>query len=104
LKILRSRFASLDKIQRVDVPMLFLHSRTDDVIPYAHGERLFAAAKGTKRFVTLRGAHDDAFSVDSSTYFGAIAELLHAVTPGAVLAATVSPPATRAPNAPNAPR
>lgn len=98
--IMRSHFASLEKIARVRVPILFLHSRTDDVIPYAHGERLFAAATGRKRFVTVRGAHDDAFRVDSSTYFGAIAELVRSVTPGAAIAATASSAAAAAPNVP----
>jgi uncharacterized protein len=82
--IMRNQFASFDKIARVDVPVLFLHSRTDEVIPYAHGERLFAAARGRKRFVTVRGAHGDAFGVDASTYFGAISELVRSVTPGAL--------------------
>jgi fermentation-respiration switch protein FrsA (DUF1100 family) len=97
--IIRNHFASIDKIARVQVPMLFLNSKSDVLIPYAHGKRLFAAASGRKRFVTVRGAHDDAFSVDSSTYFGAIADLVRTVTPGSAIAAKASSASASAPNA-----
>ncbi|HUR94386.1 MAG TPA: alpha/beta hydrolase [Gemmatimonadales bacterium] len=74
--IARSRFASIDKIGRVPGPELFLHARADEVIPFAHGRRLYEAASGRKRFVPLAGGHGDAFEVDSATYFGAIARFL----------------------------
>jgi fermentation-respiration switch protein FrsA (DUF1100 family) len=78
----RSRFSSIDKISRVTIPKLFLHARADDVIPLAHGRRLFQAAPPPKTFVELAGGHGDAFELDSATYFGSIhrfvAELEHA--------------------------
>ncbi|HEX6408248.1 MAG TPA: alpha/beta hydrolase [Gemmatimonadales bacterium] len=68
----RSRFSSIDKISRVRIPKLFLHARADDVVPLAHGRRLFEAAPPPKTFVELRGGHGDAFEVDSATYFGSV--------------------------------
>lgn len=70
--IMSNRFASIEKIGKVTVPKLFLHSPADSVIPFAFGQRLFAAAAPPKRLVPVRGGHQDAFRVDSSTYFGAI--------------------------------
>ncbi len=70
------RFASIEKVGRLAMPKLFLHSPTDDVIPFAHGERLFAAAAEPKRFVSVRGGHDNAFREDREAYYGAIRELL----------------------------
>jgi uncharacterized protein len=81
------RFASLDKIERVAMPKLFLHSPEDVVIPFAHGQRLFAAAKGPKRFVSVRGGHDDAFRADKAVYYGSIAQLLQEVAPSAAATA-----------------
>ncbi|MEO6446943.1 MAG: alpha/beta hydrolase [Gemmatimonadaceae bacterium] len=75
------RFASLSKIATVPEPKLFLHSPEDNVIPFAHSERLLAAATGSKRLVSVRGGHMDAFRIDKATYFGAIADLLHQVAP-----------------------
>jgi len=70
------RFPSLERIQRVGMPKLFLHSPEDSVIPYAHGRRLFDAARAPKQFVDVRGGHDDAYRIDKSVYYGAIAEFL----------------------------
>lgn len=72
----RNRFASAEKIGRVRMPVLFLHARRDEVIPFELGQRLFALAPEPKRFVPLEGGHGDAYDVDSAAYFGAVAELL----------------------------
>jgi fermentation-respiration switch protein FrsA (DUF1100 family) len=71
-----TRFDSIDKISRVLVPKLFLHAIGDEVIPLAHGRRLYQAAPPPKTFVELRGGHGDAFDVDSATYFGSIQRFL----------------------------
>jgi fermentation-respiration switch protein FrsA (DUF1100 family) len=72
----RNRFASAEKIERVSSPKLFLHARGDDVIPPDLGRDLFELAGEPKRFVELRGGHNDAYATDSAAYFGAIAALL----------------------------
>jgi hypothetical protein len=74
--IARSRFSSIDKVSGITVPKLFLHAAGDDVIPPAHGRRLFEAAPQPKTFVDLHGGHGDAFDVDSAQYFGSIAKFL----------------------------
>ena len=74
--VARSRFASIEKIGRVQMPKLFLHARRDDVIPIGHGRRLYDAAPPPKTFVELAGGHGDAFEADSAVYFGAIARFL----------------------------
>ena len=67
--IARSRFASIEKIGRVEIPKLFLHARRDDVVPIAHGRRLYDAAPPPKTFVALAGGHGDAFEADSAVLF-----------------------------------
>ena len=92
--IASQRFASIEKIGRITMPKLFLHSPTDVVIPIAHGRALFAAAAEPKRFVEVQGGHMDAFSIDKHTYYGAIAEIVRSVTPPSVptAASTVGVP------------
>ena len=80
--IATQRFPSLDRIASINVPKLFLHSREDTVIPYAHGRRLFEAARAPKRFVDVKGGHEDAFRIDKTIYAGAIAQLFREVMPG----------------------
>jgi uncharacterized protein len=67
-----SRYPSIERVGELSLPKLFLHATADDVIPIAHGRRLYEAAAPPKRFVELRGGHGDTFDVDSAAYFGAI--------------------------------
>ncbi|HEX2250725.1 MAG TPA: alpha/beta hydrolase [Gemmatimonadales bacterium] len=74
--IAASRYPSIEKISRVTIPKLFLHASGDEVIPLAHGRRLFDAAPPPKTFVELAGGHGDAFDLDSAKYFGSIARFV----------------------------
>jgi fermentation-respiration switch protein FrsA (DUF1100 family) len=74
--IARSRFGSIGKLSGITIPKLFLHAASDDVIPQAHGRRLFEVARPPKTFVDLQGGHADAFDLDSTSYFGSISEFL----------------------------
>jgi pimeloyl-ACP methyl ester carboxylesterase len=47
---------SLERIRAVHVPVLIAHSTTDEVIPFKHGLRLYAAANEPKRLLTLDGS------------------------------------------------
>lgn len=80
--IARSRFNSIDKMPAITAPKLFLHARRDEVIPLAHGRRLFEAASEPKTFVELDGGHGDAFDTDSARYFASIADFLATLPPG----------------------
>lgn len=71
-----TRFPSIQKIADVRASKLFLHAAGDEVIPLAHGRRLYEAAPPPKTFVELRGGHGDAFDTDSANYFGAIERFL----------------------------
>ena len=53
--LMRNRFDSLSKISRCPAPICIVHSTDDPLIPYAHGQRLFAAAPGPKQLITLHG-------------------------------------------------
>jgi uncharacterized protein len=75
-----SKFGSIERVPKLKLPKLFLHSPEDRSIPYAHGQRLFAAAAEPKRFVEVRGGHIEAFTVDKSVYFGAIAAFVREVS------------------------
>ncbi|MEP6687518.1 MAG: alpha/beta hydrolase [Gemmatimonadales bacterium] len=79
--VARSRYASIEKIGRVSGPKLFLHARLDDMVPIAHGRRLYQAAPPPKAFVEMAGGHGDAFEADSAAYFGAIARFLASLPP-----------------------
>ena len=47
------------KLPRIKVPVLVMHSRTDDLIKYHHAEKNFAAANEPKFFCELNGSHNE---------------------------------------------
>ena len=49
-------------------PVLIVHSRDDEIIPYSNGEHLFEAANEPKQFLELRGGHNDGFMVSGDSY------------------------------------
>ena len=58
--LIKDRFDSLGRIDRVGAPLLIIHGEEDRVVPVAHGRRLLAAALAPKQGVFLLGAgHND---------------------------------------------
>ena len=53
------RYDTRSKLPRLQVPVLVMHGRADSLIPFRHGERLFAAANEPKLFCELAGDHND---------------------------------------------
>jgi pimeloyl-ACP methyl ester carboxylesterase len=53
------RFASIDLMAKVHIPVLIAHSATDTLIPLRHAQRLFAAANEPKRLLVLDGVYTD---------------------------------------------
>jgi len=48
-------------LKRIRAPVFIAHSRDDDIVPYAHGKRLFETANEPKTFLEMRGGHNDGF-------------------------------------------
>jgi fermentation-respiration switch protein FrsA (DUF1100 family) len=64
----RLSHATRDYIREVHCPVLVIHSSDDEIIPYHHGQAIFAAAPEPRTLLTLRGSHNDAFLWDESSY------------------------------------
>jgi fermentation-respiration switch protein FrsA (DUF1100 family) len=72
----RYRYDTQQSLQAITCPLLVIHSREDDVIPYAEGEQLFAQAREPKQFLELHGGHSDGFLVSRETYVRGIDDFL----------------------------
>ena len=65
----RERFASIEKISRVQAPLLMLHGTRDDTVPIRLGEQLFATANSPKQWLAIDGAaHSDLNLVNPALY------------------------------------
>ena len=72
----RLRHATKEYIRDVDVPVLVVHSRDDEIIPYHHAEEIFAAANEPRTMLTLRGGHNDAIATDEDNYMAGLRSFL----------------------------
>ncbi len=59
--ISRIHYNSLAQLQKIRAPLLVAHSPADELIPYAHGKRLYEAANEPKAFLELSGGHNEGF-------------------------------------------
>lgn len=78
--LLHSRYPTLDRIAALHLPILIVHSRDDEIIPYEFGQRLFAAVPGPREFLTLHGGHNDAFFTGDAHYRVGLARFLRRYT------------------------
>lgn len=74
--MVRFRYDALSKIGKVSCPVLVMHSPQDDIVPYAMGRRLFAAAPEPKTFFEMKGDHNEGFLTTGKAYEEAIRNFL----------------------------
>jgi fermentation-respiration switch protein FrsA (DUF1100 family) len=66
--IYKTKYDSINKINDITVPKLIMHSIDDEIIPLKFGVALFDAAAGPKKFIILKGGHNDSFLVSRKEY------------------------------------
>lgn len=64
----RYKYDTLQYIANVHCPILVIHSRDDEIVPFEFGQRLHQAAKGPKQFTEISGGHNDGFLVSIDIY------------------------------------
>ncbi len=57
----RIHYPSIQRIDKINCPILFIHSPDDELIPYTHGQQLYARAKSPKSFFSISGGHNEGF-------------------------------------------
>ncbi len=77
-----SELDALGKVGALTLPKLFLHGTQDEVVPYAMGRELYAAAGEPKRFYDIEGAgHNDTYHVGGKDYFDAWGQFIDEILP-----------------------
>ena len=80
--ISRFRYDNISHLGAVRAPVLIAHSRDDEIVPFAHGQRLYAAAIGPKRFLELSGGHNSGFVFMREEWVRALADFLEEAPAG----------------------
>ncbi len=65
---LRYRFDSASVMEDIRCPVLVVHSREDEIIPYTLGKKLYDTARQPKRFLEIRGGHNGGFLLSQPQY------------------------------------
>lgn len=64
----RFSYRTIDYVKDVRCPVMFIHSRNDETVPFEFGLELYEAANEPKEFVEIFGSHNDGFLVSSEIY------------------------------------
>jgi len=64
----RFGYKTIDYIKDVRCPMMLIYSRSDEVVPFEFGLKLYEAANEPKEFVEILGSHNDGFLVSGEIY------------------------------------
>ncbi|MFC1738500.1 alpha/beta hydrolase [Planctomycetota bacterium] len=61
-------YRTIDYVKKVEFPVMIIHSRNDELVPFEFGVELFEAANEPKEFVEISGSHNDGFLLSSEIY------------------------------------
>jgi fermentation-respiration switch protein FrsA (DUF1100 family) len=64
----RFSYRTIDYVKAVRCPVMVIHSRNDDVVPFEFGLELYKEANEPKEFIEIFGSHNDGFLVSSEIY------------------------------------
>ncbi len=71
--IIRTKLNSLAKVPEIQCPKLFIHSKSDEIVPFELGWQLYEAASEPKTFYEVVGAnHNNTWLVGGDAYFDAL--------------------------------
>ncbi len=64
----RFNYNTMQYLRKISCPVLIVHSRDDEIIPFNHGCKLFEAAVEPKQFLEIRGSHNEGFIISAEQY------------------------------------
>jgi fermentation-respiration switch protein FrsA (DUF1100 family) len=64
----RFDYNAMDYLRQVNCPVLIVHSRDDEIIPFSHGRRLFETANEPKEILEITGTHNEGFMTSAKRY------------------------------------
>ncbi len=70
------KYDAINKIKKIPIPKLIIHSKDDEIVPFRFGRRLFEAASPPKEFYSMHGTHNEAALTFKDNYLRAIDSFL----------------------------
>jgi len=72
----RYKYNTKESLAQIKVPVLIIHSPTDNIIPFEFGRKLFEAANEPKSFLEINGTHNDGYMVSAEQYEAGVTAFL----------------------------
>ena len=67
--LLRDRYMNIEKIEKINAPLLVMHGHKDQTIPFDSAKKLFKAARNPKKFVEFpQGNHNNLYDFGASQH------------------------------------
>ncbi len=86
--LIRHEYEVLGRVEAIDAPMLVVHGRDDEIVPFDHGRKIADAAGAP--LLELRGGHNDAFLRSRAEYLRGLREFLGPLEVGYALTETAN--------------
>jgi len=61
-------YNTAEYLKEVSCPVMIIHSRSDEIVPFEFGQKLYEIANEPKEFVEISGSHNDGFLVSNEIY------------------------------------
>lgn len=72
----RINYPTIEYLSKNTIPKLIIHSRDDELIPFAHGMSIYEHVPGPKTFLELKGSHNDGFLVSGPVYLNGLRKFI----------------------------
>lgn len=72
-------YDTVSKIDKVDVPLLIIHSRGDEIIPFKMGQELYKNALEGKQFLEIEGDHNYGWIESGKVYSNGVKKFILAL-------------------------
>ncbi len=74
--ITRLKYPVRDYVSQLNIPLLVIHSRDDEIIPFSMGQAIFEAATEPKAMLELSGDHNYGFLLSRDRYAAGLQEFI----------------------------
>ncbi len=75
----RIHYPSIDRIDKINSPLLAIHSREDEIIPFRLGKALYDKAAEPKYFLEIEGGHNGGFLHSGRRYSAGLSAFIDTV-------------------------
>jgi fermentation-respiration switch protein FrsA (DUF1100 family) len=72
----RYHYRTIENLKSVFCPVLFIHSRADEVVPFSLGIENYQAANEPKHFLEINGSHNNGYIISTKIYSEGIKNFL----------------------------